>query len=79
MSFKQAKELIERIELTDLTLKEAADNIDRSSKKFNESLKQQEYILKMIPQRESKYIFMKIVIALNIGFVLGLVAAKYIL
>jgi hypothetical protein len=79
MSFKQAKELVERLELTELTLKKTLEHIEKSSKCFNISLKQQEEILNFIPTTNQKLNNMKIVVALNIGLIFGLVFGKYFL
>jgi len=79
MSFKQVKELVERLELTELTLNKTFENIQRSSQSFNKSLKQQDQILDLIPKIDKKLNNMKIVVALNIGLILGLVLGKYFL
>jgi hypothetical protein len=79
MSFKQAKELVERLEFTELTLNDTLKNIEKSSENFQDSLKEQEEILLLQPRTDKKLNSMKIIVALNIGFVIGLAVAKYIL
>ena len=79
MSFKQAKELVDKIELTELTLNKTAQDIQNSSKGFNEVLKHQEYILTLIPNVNMKLNTMRIVVGINIGFILGILVGKYIL
>lgn len=78
MSFKQAKELVERIEFTELTLKKTADNIDRSTLKFNEALKLQEQIVKLMPIKDKKLDFLKLLVFLNIGFIAGLLVGVFL-
>ena len=73
MSFKQAKELVERLELSELTLNKTANDIDESSKKFNESLKKQEYVLSLLPKADKKLNILRLLVTLNIGFILGLI------
>ncbi len=79
MSFKQAKELVDKIELTELTLNKTAIDIQKSSTNFNESLKHQEYILELLPKANLKLNTMRILVGINIGFILGLLVGKYIL
>jgi ABC-type dipeptide/oligopeptide/nickel transport system permease component len=79
MSFKQAKELTEQFELAQLSLSQTLKKIDKVTKDFDESVKQQEKIIQYMPQLDKKLEVMKIVIALNVGFVLGLLSAKFIL
>ncbi len=79
MSFKQVKELVERLELTELTLKDTLTNINKSSNNFKSSLRDQEDILRLVPKTDKKLNNMKIVVALNIGLIIGLVAGKYLL
>jgi len=79
MSLKQAKDISERLELAELTLKETLNHIDSASKNFEHSLKKQKKILHYVPQYDSKLTMMKMFVALNIGFIIGLLTAKYIL
>jgi hypothetical protein len=79
MSLKQAKEISERLELAELSLHSLLNNVEKSSKNFETMLKKQEQIFKQIPIMDKKLNNMKILIALNIGFIIGLVATKYFL
>jgi len=78
MSFKQAKELSERLELSEITLKQILDQIDSASKNFENSLEKQEKILHFIPNNDKKLNLMKILLGVNVGFIFGLIAAQYI-
>ncbi|ADG92351.1 conserved hypothetical protein [Arcobacter nitrofigilis DSM 7299] len=78
MSFKQAKELVEKLELTELTLKKSTDDIDKSSKKFNEALKMQEHLLKLMQVKDKKLDILKLLVVLNIGFIGGLVVGVFL-
>lgn len=78
MSFKQAKELAEQLELSEVTIKRASHQLERSAKNFEKSLTKQEQILHIIPQTDTKLNNMKIIVALNIGFVFGLLVSKYL-
>lgn len=78
MSFKQAKDLTEQFELAELTLKQTLKRIDMASKNFDRSLMEQEKVLRFMPHANEKLNTMKIVVALNIGFVAGLMVSKYL-
>ena len=78
MSFKQAKELAEQLELSEITLKQMLKKIDIASENFDNSLAKQESILNYVPESDKKLIYMKILVGVNIGFILGLIVAKYI-
>lgn len=78
MSFKQAKELANQLELSEITLQQVLKKIDIASKNFDNSLAKQENILNYVPNSDKKLTYMKIVVALNIGFLFGLIVAKYI-
>ncbi len=79
MSFKQARELVERLELTEITLRNTLVNIDKSSNNFKNSLEQQEQILQLVPKNDQKLNNMKVIVALNIGVIIGLLIGKYLL
>ncbi len=86
MSFKQAKELVERMEFSELALKNATKVLDesyqtlgRASENFDKTLIKQEQILEKLPQSDKKMSFMFLAVAINIGFILGLLVGKYIL
>ncbi len=79
MSFKQAKELVEKIELTEITLNKTVNDIQEASKSFNDSLRQQKLLLEVVPTMSSKLDIMRLLVAVNFGFLLGLIVGKYIL
>ncbi len=79
MSFKQAKELTEQFELAELTLSQTIKKFDKATQSFEQSLVQQEKILKHQPEMDNKIVIMKVIVGVNIGFVLGLIVAKFIM
>jgi len=78
MSFKQAKELVEKLELTELTLKKSNDDIERSTRVFNETLKKQEQLLKLMTIKDKKLDVLKLLVFLNIGFIGGLFVGVFL-
>ena len=79
MSFKQAKELTERFELAEITLTQTLKSVDRATENFDRALLEQEKIVRTIPKTDKKLELMKIIVALNIGFIIGLLVSKYII
>ena len=79
MSFKQAKELVERLELSEVSVKKASDDLTKSSTKFNTALKKQVQILKLLPQRDKKINILQMLLVLNVGFIAGLFVGFYLL
>ena len=79
MSLKQAKEIAERLELAELSLKSILSDVEKQTKLFDETLKKQKEILYLIPKTDNKLNNMKILVGVNIGFVLGLLVAKFII
>ena len=79
MSFKQAKELTERFELAEITLVQTLKRVDRATENFDQTLLTQEKMMKTLPQTDKKLELMKIIVALNIGFIIGLLVSKYII
>ena len=79
MSFKQAKELVERMEFSEIALKKALENLEISSQNFETTLKHQEDIINKLPYADKKLSYMAIAVAVNIGLIVGLIIGKYIL
>ncbi len=79
MSFKQAKELVERMEFSEIALKRAVDNLEKSSENFDITLKHQEDIINKLPYADKKLSYMSIAVAVNIGLIVGLLIGKYLL
>ena len=78
MSFKQAKLLTERLEFAEITLSQTLKSIETASKNFENSLIKQENILHYVPIADKRLGIMKVIVAVNIGFVVGLIVSKYI-
>ena len=79
MSFKQAKELVERMEFSEIALKKAVDNLEKSSQNFETTLKHQEDIINKLPYTDKKLSYMSIAVAVNIGLIVGILIGKYLL
>ena len=79
MSFKQAKELVERMEFSEIALKKAVDNLEKSSQNFETTLKHQEDIINKLPYADKKLSYMSIAVAGYIGLLVGLLIGKYLL
>jgi ElaB/YqjD/DUF883 family membrane-anchored ribosome-binding protein len=79
MSFKQAKELIERMEFSEIALRKAADDFEKSSQNFQSTLKYQEDIINKLPYADKKLSILAILVAGNIGLIIGLLIGKFLL
>ena len=79
MSFKQAKELVEKMEFSEIALKRAVDNLEKSSENFDITLKHQEDIINKLPYADKKLSYMSIAVAVNVGLIVGLLIGKYLL
>ncbi len=77
MSFKQAKELVEKIELSELSLKRSIKDMENSSAKFDEVFTKQEEIINIVPKMNSKVTTLRVLLALNFGFIIGLLVGKF--
>ena len=78
MSFKQAKEIVERLELSELSLRNSFDNIDYARRSLDDSLIEQKKILKQLPEKDKKISILYLVIMLHMGFLAGLLVGKYL-
>jgi hypothetical protein len=78
MSFKQAKEVMERLELSEVTLQKTLANIHKTSKNLDRSLDKQNNIIDALPKAHNKINNLRLLVVLNVGFILGLVAAKFL-
>ena len=76
MSFKHAKELVEKMEFSEIALRRAVDNLEKSSHNFDITLKHQEDILNKLPYADKKLSYMYIAVATNIRLILGLIIEK---
>mgnify|MGYP006369607659 FL=1 len=79
MSFKQAKELVERMEFSEIALRKAVDNFEKLSQNFDITLKHQEDIINKLPYADKKLSYMYIAVAVNIGLIVELIIGKYLL
>ena len=79
MSFKQAKELVERMEFSEIAIRKSIDNLEKASCSFQESLKLQEDIINKLPYADKKLSYMSIAVAVNVGLIIGLLIGKYLL
>jgi len=79
MSFKQAREIADRLEMSELSLNSILIKVDKATKVFDETLNSQKQIANSIPKKDDKIVYLKILIGINFGFILGLLASKYIL
>ena len=75
MSFKQAKEIAERLELSEITLKSTLKKIEKVTSDFDKVISNQSEIEK----KDNKITNLKILIGINIGFIIGLLVSKYFL
>ena len=79
MSFKQAKELVERMEFSEIAIRKSIDNLEKASSSFQESLKLQEDVVNRLPYSDKKLSIMKVVVDLNIGLIIVIFIGKYLL
>jgi hypothetical protein len=79
MTFKQAKEIVERLELAELSLRNSFDNIDHARRSMDDSIIAQKKILNQIPQKDKKISILFLIIMLNVGFIAGLFVGKYLI
>ena len=79
MTFKQAKEIVERLELSELSLRNSFDSLDHARRCLDDSIIQQKKVLETLPQKDKKISILYIIIMLNVGFIGGLFVGKYLL
>ncbi|RXK11927.1 hypothetical protein CP965_12160 [Halarcobacter mediterraneus] len=79
MTFKQAKEIVERLELSELSLRNSFDSMDHARRSLDDSVMEQKKVLKKLPEKDKKISILYLIIMLNIGFIGGLFVGKYLL
>ena len=79
MSFKQAKEIAERLELSEMTLKSTLINIEKVTSNFTDLLNKYKKLQLESITKDSKISNLKILIGLNVGFIIGLLISNYFL
>jgi hypothetical protein len=77
MSFKQAKELVEKMELVELSLKNTISDVNDATAQFKKSLFKQQNVIDNFPKIHTKLNILRFIVALNIGFVVGVFVGKY--
>ncbi len=78
MTFKQAKEIVERMELAELSLRNSFDNIDFARRSLDDSILEQKKVLNELPEKDKKISYLYLIIMLNIGFIIGLLVGKFL-
>jgi len=79
MSFKQAGEIVERLELAELSLKHHLTNVEKATNAFEITLQKQNQILQTPLQNDKKLTLLKILVGINIGFIFGLLVGKFVI
>ncbi|MCK9161871.1 MAG: hypothetical protein RBQ81_02930 [Arcobacteraceae bacterium] len=79
MSFKQAKEIVERLELAELGVKQNLDNLQKINEDLQKTFSYQEKIVELIPKTNQQLTTLKLIVAVNFGFILGLLMGKFLL
>ncbi|HFU76129.1 MAG TPA: hypothetical protein ENK66_07780 [Arcobacter sp.] len=79
MSFKQAQEITERLELAELGIKHHLDNIESATKNFEKTLQKQQMVLQTNNKTDNKLVVLKILVGINFGFVVGVIIGKFFL
>jgi len=79
MSFKQAKEITERLELSEVTLKSTLINIEKVTLNFDNLLDKYENVNIQLEKKDSRITNLKILIGINVGFIIGLLVSNYFL
>lgn len=79
MTFKEAKDIVERLELSELSLRNSFDNIDYARRSLDDSIIEQKKVLKQLPEKENKIKYLYLILMLNVGFIAGLFVGKYLL
>ena len=67
------------MEFSEIALRKAVDNLEKSSQNFEITLKHQEDIINKLPNADKKLSYMYIAVAVNIGLIVGLLIGKYLL
>jgi len=78
MTFKQAKEIIERLELAELSLKNSFDSLDDMKKALDDSIVKGKSALIQTPSKDKKVSTLYLIIMLNIGFIAGLLVGRFL-
>jgi len=55
------------------------DRVESANEHFEKNLEKQKLVIEAIPKSDEKICFLKIIIGINIGFIVGVVVGKYLL
>lgn len=79
MSLKQAQEIAERLELAELGIRHYITNIESATQNFEKTLQKQNMIINDANKVDNKLVMLKILVGINIGFVIGVFVGKFLL
>jgi len=79
MSLKQAQEIAGRLELAELGIKHYITNIESATQNFEKTLQKQNMIINDSNKVDNKLVMLKILVGINIGFVIGIFVGKFLL
>lgn len=79
MSLKQAQEIAERLELAELGIRHYITNIENATQNFEKTLQKQNMIINDANKVDNKLVMLKILVGINIGFVIGVFVGKFLL
>ena len=79
MSLKQAQEIAERLELAELGIKHHISNIESATESFEKTLQKQQMVLHHTTKQDGKLVLLKILVGVNVGFVIGVLVGKLFL
>jgi uncharacterized membrane protein YoaK (UPF0700 family) len=79
MSLKQAQEIAQRLELAELGIKHHINNIESATENFEKTLQKQQLVLHQSTKQDGKLILLKILVGINVGFVIGVIVGKFFL
>lgn len=67
------------MEFSEIALKKAVLNLEKSAQNFETTLKHQEDVLNKLPYADKKLSYMSLAVAVNVGLIIGLLIGKYFL
>jgi hypothetical protein len=78
MSLKQAKELVEKWEMLDISLRDLSVKLNRSLKHLDQRIAEDGNIVITTAKTDKKLLFLRCLVAVNFGIILGLLLAKFL-
>ena len=79
MSLKQAQEIAERLELAELSIKHHLGSIEKATQQFEKTLQKQSMVLQCANKTDQKLVLLKVLVGMNVGFVVGVLIGKFFL